>query len=102
MSKIHGHRFSEVPTIQAPRSTFDRSHGHKTAFNAGDLIPIFVDEALPGDTFNIDLSAFVRMSTPLYPLMHDIYLDTFFFAVPYRLVWENWHKFCGEQGNPGS
>lgn len=94
------HRFSEVPRANIPRSSFDRSHGHKTTFDAGYLIPIFVDEALPGDTFNCRMSALARMATPIYPVMDNIFLETFFFAVPYRLVWDNWQRFNGEQDNP--
>ena len=101
MKSVMKHRFSEVPSVDIPRSTFDRSHGFKTTFDAGWLIPIFVDEALPGDTFKLNLTGFGRLSTPVYPVMDNLILDTFFFAVPNRLVWENWQKFCGEQVDPG-
>ena len=94
-------RFSEVPRADIPRSTFDRTHGCKTTFNAGDLIPIFVDEALPGDTLNLNMTAFGRLATPIHPFMDNLFLDTFFFAVPIRLVWDNWQKFNGEQTDPG-
>ena len=83
------------------RSTFDRSHGLKSTFDAGYLVPVFVDEALPGDTFNLSMTAFARLATPLKPVMDNIFLDSFFFAVPYRLLWDNWKKFNGEQVNPG-
>lgn len=95
------HVFSQVPKAEIPRSTFDRSHGYKTAFDAGYLIPFFVDEALPGDTFNVDMAGFARLATPICPVMDNMYMDTHFFAVPIRLVWDNWQKFCGEQTNPG-
>lgn len=95
------HTFSEVPRAEIPRSSFDRSHGHKTAFDAGYLIPILVDEALPGDTFNLKTTGFARLATPIFPIMDNMYMDTFFFAVPYRLVWDNWEKFNGAQKNPG-
>lgn len=95
------HQFSQVPRADIPRSTFDRTMRHKTTFDAGRLIPIFVDEVLPGDTFNLRMTAFARMATPLKPIMDDLFLETFFFFVPYRLVWPNWHKFNGEQENPG-
>lgn len=95
------HQFSQVPHAKIQRSSFNRSHGIKTTFNAGNLVPIFVDEALPGDTFNCRLSGFARMSTPLYPIMDNIFMDTFFFAVPIRLIWDNWQKFNGEQVDPG-
>jgi len=101
MKSVMKHQFSKVPSVSIPRSTFDRSSGHKTAFDAGKLVPIFFDEALPGDTFNLKMSAFSRMSTPLYPVMDNLYMDTFFFAVPLRLVWSNFQKFMGEQTDPG-
>lgn len=95
------HSFSRSPSATIPRSSFDRSHGCKTTFDAGYLVPIFVDEALPGDTFNLRMTAFGRLATPIFPVMDNIFLETFFFAVPYRLVWNNWQKFNGEQVNPG-
>jgi len=101
MKSVMKHQFSKVPSVSIPRSSFDRSSGHKTAFDAGKLVPIFFDEALPGDTFNLNMSAFARMSTPLYPVMDNLYMDTFFFAVPLRLVWANFKKFMGEQTDPG-
>lgn len=101
MKSVMQHRFSEVPDVEIPRSKFDRSHGYKTTFDAGYLIPIFVDEALPGDTFKVNVNGFGRLSTPSYPVMDNMYLDTFFFAVPNRLLWTNWKKFCGEQQDPG-
>jgi hypothetical protein len=101
MKSVMSHRFSEVPNVEIPRSKFDRSHGFKCTLDAGYLVPIFVDEALPGDTFKCNLTGFARMSTPTYPVMDNMRMDTFFFAVPYRLLWDNWKKFCGEQVNPG-
>lgn len=95
------HRFSEVPKAEISRSSFDRSHGHKTTIDAGYLYPIFLDEALPGDTFNLKMHAIARMATPIFPVMDNLYIDTFFFAVPYRLLWANWEKFNGAQTNPG-
>nr|WAE43469.1 MAG: major capsid protein [Microviridae sp.] len=94
------HTFAQIPSVKIPRSMFNRSHAHKTAFNAGQLIPFYVDEALPGDTFHCKTSLFARLSTPIVPIMDNIYLETFYFAVPYRLVWENWQKFCGETEDP--
>lgn len=90
------HQFAEVPHLNIPRSTFDRSHGYKTTFDAGYLIPILVDEALPGDTFNTNMTAFARLSTPISPIMDNMYMDTHFFSIPVRLVWENWQQFMGE------
>lgn len=94
------HSFSRVPQAEIPRSSFDRSHGHKTTFDAGYLIPVLVDEALPGDTFKLNMTGFARLATPIFPLMDNMYMDTHFFAVPLRLVWNNWQKFNGEQDNP--
>lgn len=95
------HTFSEVPGITIPRSSFNRSHSVKTTFDSGYLYPIFVDEALPGDTFKLDLTAFARMATPIYPVMDNLFMDVFFFSCPNRLLWDNWTKFMGEQTNPG-
>ena len=92
--------FNHVAKPDIQRSTFDRSHGYKTTFNAGQLIPVFVDEALPGDTFNINASMFGRLSTPLKPIMDNLFLDVHFFSVPIRLLWSNWKRFNGEQDNP--
>jgi len=93
--------FSRVPKVDIQRSVFNRDHGLKTTFDAGYLVPIFYDEALPGDTFTLDASGFGRLATPINPFMDNLYIETFFFAVPYRLIWNNWEKFCGEQDNPG-
>ncbi len=95
------HTFSEVPGITIPRSSFNRSHSVKTTFDSGYLYPIFVDEALPGDTFKLDLTAFARMATPIYPVMDNLFMDVFFFSCPNRLLWDNFTKFMGEQNNPG-
>lgn len=94
------HTFSQVPTISIPRSGFNRTHGHKTTFDAGFLIPFYVDEALPGDTFSVNTTAFSRLSTPIVPIMDNMFMDTFYFAVPCRILWDNWKKFMGEQINP--
>lgn len=101
MRSVMTHNFSQVPKADIQRSSFDRSHGFKTTFDAGYLIPIFIDEALPGDTFNLRMSHFARLSTPIAPFMDNLFLDTFFFAVPIRLVWDNFQKFMGEQIDPG-
>lgn len=97
---VMAHQFSRVPSANIPRSSFDRSHGYKTTMDAGWLIPIFVDEALPGDTFNLSMTGFGRLATPLHPFMDNLFMDTQFFAVPIRLLWDNWQKFNGEQANP--
>ncbi|WNK12537.1 MAG: major capsid protein [Microvirus sp.] len=101
MSRGSQFTFSQVPSADIPRSTFNRTHNYKTTFNSGILIPFYVDEALPGDTFNLRVNAFARLSTPIVPIMDNMYMDMFFFAVPNRLVWDNWQKFMGEQDNPG-
>nr|QJB21635.1 MAG: major capsid protein [Microvirus sp.] len=95
------HVFSQVPKAEIPRSSFDRSHGHKTTFDAGYLVPVFIDEALPGDTFNLKMTGFARLATPIFPIMDNMYMETHYFSVPMRLVWDNWQKFNGEQKNPG-
>ncbi|WNK13540.1 MAG: major capsid protein [Microvirus sp.] len=95
------HQFSQVPKADIPRSSFDRSHGHKTTFDAGLLIPIFVDEVLPGDTFKVSMTSLARLATPIFPIMDNMFMDIHFFAVPNRLVWNNWQRFNGEQPDPG-
>mgnify|MGYP003440184179 CR=1 FL=1 len=97
---VMSHDFSRAPQANIPRSSFNRSHGHKTTFDSGYLIPVILDEALPGDTLNLKMTALARLATPLFPYMDNLFMDTFFFAVPYRLVWDNWQKFNGEQRNP--
>lgn len=94
------HEFSRVPQADIQRSTFNRSHGLKTTFDAGYLVPIFVDEVLPGDTFSVNAMGFGRLATPIYPIMDNLYVETFFFFVPNRLIWDNWEKFNGAQDNP--
>ena len=98
---VMSHDFSRVPQAEIPRSSFNRSHGLKTSFDAGYLVPIFVDEALPGDTFNLNMTGFARLSTPLHPIMDNMFFNTFFFFVPLRLVWDNFVKMMGQQANPG-
>lgn len=95
------HQFSEVPKAKIPRSSFNRTHGLKTTFDAGYLVPIWVDEALPGDTFNMNMTGFARLATPIKPIMDNLHMETFWFAIPNRLIWNNWQKFNGEQDNPG-
>lgn len=94
------HDFSKVPKAEIQRSQFNRSHGLKTTFDSGYLIPIFLDEAVPGDTFNLSMTSFVRLQPSVVPVMDNLYLDWFFFAVPNRLLWTNWQAFNGEQTDP--
>lgn len=89
--------FALNPTrIDMSRSTFDRSASVKTSFNVGDIVPFFLEEVLPGDTFNVHSSKVVRMQTLLTPMMDNVYLDTYYFFVPNRLVWNHWREFNGE------
>jgi hypothetical protein len=97
----NSHSFQTYPMVNHKRSAFNLSHSYKTAFDSGKLIPFFAEIAYPGDTFNVRANCFARLSTPVVPFMDNIYLDTFWFAVPYRLVWTNFKKFMGEQTNPG-
>jgi hypothetical protein len=101
MRSVMDHSFGRVEPPRVPRSVFNRSSSHKTAIDADYLYPIFLDEVMPGDTFALRASMFARMATPIYPVMDNMHLDTFFFFVPYRLVWSNFHKFLGAQDDPG-
>lgn len=98
--RVRGHRFSDAPAMYMRRTKFDRSHVYKTTFDSGKLIPVFVDEVLPGDTTRMSVNYFARLATPIKPIMDNIYLDWFFFFVPNRLVWEHWQNFCFEQEDP--
>ena len=97
---VNLHQFTTIPSADIPRSKFDCQSTHKTTFDAGYLVPVYVDEVLPGDTFNLNMTAFARLSTPLYPIMDNMVMDSFFFFVPNRLIWSNWQKFMGQQANP--
>ena len=98
---VNVHQFAMIPKADIPRSKFDSQKTYKTTFDAGYLIPVYCDEMLPGDTFNLKMTAFARLATPLYPIMDNMHLDSFFFFVPNRLIWSNWQKFMGQQTNPG-
>lgn len=89
-------RFELAPQVETERSTFDRSCNIKTSFDVGQLIPFYVDEVLPGDTFEISTSKVARLQTLITPVMDNLYLDTYYFFVPNRLVWDHWQEFCGE------
>jgi hypothetical protein len=97
---VDTHQFAMVPRAEIPRASFRMEKSHKTTFDAGWLIPIFCEEILPGDTFKVRMTAFARLATPIFPMMDNMYLDSFFFFIPNRLVWDNWKKFMGEQFNP--
>lgn len=94
------HTFAKVPTVSAQRSVFNRSFTHKTTFAEGYLIPFYCDEVIPGDTFSCRLTAFLRLSTLLFPIMDNLYFDVQYWYVPNRLLWTNWVYFMGEQNNP--
>lgn len=94
------HLFSMLPKTYVPRSAFDRSHGYKSTFDVGYLVPFFLDEVLPGDTFNLSANLFARLATPIVPIMDNLYLDTQFFFVPCRLLWEHWENLNGQRDTP--
>lgn len=94
------HNFAQIPAVSMPRSTFNRTRTTKTTFDEGFLYPILCDELLPGDTLRLSMSNYVRMPTPLNPLLDNMYLDTQFYAVPIRLLWSNFKRMMGEQDDP--
>jgi len=96
------HSFSQTPSVSIPRSTFNLSHSHKTTFDADDLVPICQPiDVIPGSTFNFKTSFFMRLATPLEPILDNLHFDTFAFFVPYRTIWDNHEKFHGAQDDPG-
>jgi len=98
---VMSHEFSRIPSANIQRSTFKRSHGYKTTLDPDLIYPIYLDEILPGDTFNVKLSSIARLNTPIVPIMDNMFMDFFFFFVPNRLVWDQFQLFMGEQKNPG-
>lgn len=90
-----------VPKADIPRSAFVQEKTHKTTFDSGYLVPVYLCEVLPGDSMQLQMTAFTRLATPLFPIMDNLHLESFFFFVPYRLLWKNWKRFMGEQDNPG-
>lgn len=94
------HQFAMIPKADVPRSSFRIQKSLKTAFDSGYLVPMYCEEVLPGDTFRLGVTMFARLATPIFPVMDNLHLDTFFFFVPNRLVWDNWVRFMGEQDNP--
>jgi len=96
------HSFGQVPRADIPRSTFDLSHGLKTTFDADFLVPMAEPwDVIPGDSWNVKTTIVARLATPLHPLMDSLYIDTFYFFVPYRILWTNFEKFMGAQVDPG-
>lgn len=102
MGSVSQSRFAMVPRADIPRSAFQVRSAHKTTFDAGYLIPIYLDEVLPGDSHRMSSTMFCRLSTAVFPIMDNLYLDTFWFFVPCRLLWENWEKFMGERTDPSA
>lgn len=97
MSNPFTNSFSDAPVnLDLQRSKFQRNFNHKTTFKEGDLVPVYFDEVLPGDTFSVDSSFLIRMATPIFPVMDNAAIDLYFFFVPNRLVWDHWQQFCGE------
>ena len=101
MRSTEEHNFVQVPKVTIPRSTFSRTHGFKTTFNSGYIVPFYVDEVLPGDTFAVKSTLFARLNTPFVPVMDNIHMDVFYFFVPHRLVWTQFKLFMGEEAVPG-
>ena len=102
MKSVMKHLFSQIPRAQISRSVFDRSHGWKSTFDSGYLVPFLVDEVLPGDSYKVKFNFLARLSTPIVPTMDNLFLDTFYFFVPYRLLWKHWEQFNGQQDYPGA
>ncbi|WNK12498.1 MAG: major capsid protein [Microvirus sp.] len=98
---VSAHNFAMIPRADIPRSSFRQQMNHKTTFNASGLIPVYCQEVLPGDSFDCKMTVFTRVATNIYPIMDNMHMESFFFFVPNRLVWNNWVKFMGEQDNPG-
>lgn len=96
MNRNSESHFAQVPRMERPRSKFDRGHQLLTTINEGELVPIYMDEVLPGDTARVHLNGLIRMSTPIYPIMDNCYMDTYFFFVPARLLWEHFENMFGE------
>nr|DAP92225.1 MAG TPA: major capsid protein [Microviridae sp.] len=96
MNRNSEYNFAQNPQVGVSRSRFQRNSDNKTTFNTGDLIPIYLDEVLPGDTHEIDMACVMRMATPIFPVMDNAFCDFYFFFVPNRLLWEHWKEFMGE------
>ena len=101
MKSVMNAHFTQVPKADIPRSSFQRDFGVKTAIDFDYLYPIMLEEMVPADTATVKLHAFARLATPIYPVMDNMYIDTFYFSIPYRLVFSNWRRMMGEQDNPG-
>lgn len=100
MPSVQANRFTMPPRQDVQRSAFSYAHQHKTTFNGGFMIPIYWEEVLPGDSFNVRMAAFARLSAPIVPVMDNLWFETAFFFVPHRLVWDNFKRFMGEKDSP--
>ncbi len=100
MKTVMQHSFAEISSPEIPRSSFNLSHGYKTTWDADGLVPFLCMDVIPSDTISLNATQFTRLATPLHPLMDNIYIDTFYFFVPYRLLWDNWERFMGAQDDP--
>ncbi|AXL14818.1 major capsid protein [Microviridae sp.] len=101
MKSVMEHTFSQVPSVEIPRSKFNRSHGLKTTMDSDWLVPILVDDIIPGDTFNVNATHYARLGSPLlHPMFDNLMIEQFYFFVPYRLLWDNWEKFMGARTDP--
>ena len=96
MNRNNERHFNQIPEVKASRTRFNRDQTILTTFDSGKLIPFYVDEVLPGDTFNVDTSAIIRMTTPKYPVMDDAFIDFYYFYCPNRILWDNFKQFMGE------
>ena len=96
MNRNNERHFNQIPEIKASRTRFNRDQTILTTFDSGKLIPFYVDEVLPGDTFNVDTTAIIRMTTPKYPVMDDAFIDFYYFYCPNRILWDNFKYFMGE------
>ena len=96
MNRNNERHFNQVPETHVSRTRFKRDQNILTTFDAGKLIPFYVDEVLPGDTFSVDTAAIIRMTTPKYPVMDDAYIDFYYFFCPNRILWDNFKRFMGE------
>jgi len=90
-------RFAETPNVNIPRSRFNYKFGHKTTIDVDYLYPVYMEEVVPGDTLNVNMDGFARLNTPIHPIMDNMMMETYFFEVPLRIVWDNFRKFMGER-----
>ena len=96
MNRNNERHFNQIPKMKASRTRFNRDQTILTTFDSGKLIPFYVDEVLPGDTFNVNTSAIIRMTTPKYPVMDDAFIDFYYFYCPNRILWDDFKYFMGE------